>query len=218
MQKEKELMALDAKRLQKKKAKRAAKAKERKKAPGHSGAIVPSGLIAGLAAPFHECWWPENLFKNNSGFGQVVVSRRAGGQILVAVFLLDVFCLGAKDAFIRPLSGALYEELLEGIRGDGPLKQVEPACARKLVESAVAYARGLGLPPHKDYAKASRIFGDIDADACPQSFDFGRDGKPFYSAGPYDSPVFIRRVMRTLEQHCGADGFHYLLSPYSMFE
>lgn len=36
---------------------------------------------------------------------------------------------------------------------------------------------------------------------------FGRDGKPFYVAGPHDNPD---RVIRTLEQSVGEDNFHFL--------
>lgn len=106
-----------------------------------------------------------------------------------------------------------FEELLDHIRRQNPLERVDPACARKLVEGAVDYARDLGLAPHKDYARAARIFGDIDPAACPREFVFGRDGKPFYVSGPEDGPGFIRRVLRTLEKNVGPDGYHHLTTP-----
>jgi hypothetical protein len=57
--------------------------------------------------------------------------------------------------------------------------------------------------------KGQRIF----LPAFSRDFVFGLDGKPFYVSGPEDSPGFIRRVLRTLERHCGPDGFHYLTTP-----
>ncbi len=210
-------MALDQKRMQKKKAKRAAKAKARKQTAGRVRENVSAGLLAVASAPVHECWWPANLFAPDNGLAQVVVSRKRGnGEIFAAVFLVDLFCLGVKNALIHECGELEFEQLLDHIRRDMPLERTDPACARRLVEDAVDYAGELGLAPHKDYAKAARIFGDIDASACFRSFVFGREGKPFYVSGPNDTPGFIRRVLRSLEQSCGPGGFHYLTTP--MFE
>ena len=43
------------------------------------------------------------------------------------------------------------------------------------------------------------------------SFQFGKDGKPFYVSGPYDSPVKSRRIVDTLEKRCGPGGYDYLV-------
>ena len=59
--------------------------------------------------------------------------------------------------------------------------------ARKLLEEAVAYARGLGRPPHADYEKAVVLFGNANAADSDAQFTFGKDGKPFYCQGPYES-------------------------------
>lgn len=208
-------MALDRKKLQKKKAKQAAKARKRRdKASGHQPSVEGkhhAAIVASLNAPLHECWMPENLFEKNVGIGNVVVSRKAaGGNILVAGFLLDVFCLGVKDTFIRVMPPADYAGLLDRFRGTGPLAAIEPACARKLVESAVAYARDLGFAPYKDYGRSRRIFGEIETADCPRTFSFGSGGKPLFMAGPHDPPGKVKRVIRTLEDHCGKDGFHFI--------
>src|SRR5262245_23564829 len=63
---------------------------------------VPGDEDAGAArlageAPLHGCLVPAGLFE--SGIGTVVVSRKlTDGRIVAAVFLLDVWCLGVKDA------------------------------------------------------------------------------------------------------------------------
>jgi len=214
MKLEENIMALDRKKLQKKKAKKAAKAKSRRL---KASARQPAGegkhhaaIVSALNAPAYECWMPRELFQN-PGIGSVVFSRSAtGSSILAAGFLLDVFCLGVKDAFIRLVSPADYADLLDRFRGYGPLEAIEPACARKLVESAEAYARDLGFTPYKDYRKSKRIFGDVDSSECTRTFTFGSEGKPLFSAGPHDSPGKVKRVIRTLEKRCGKGGFHFL--------
>ena len=89
----------------------------------------------------------------------------------------------------------------------GALQDMDPACVRKLVEDAQAYAKDLGFDPHADYHLSRQIFGDVDQEACSMSFQFGKDGKPFYISGPYDDP---RPVICTLERTAGRGNFEFL--------
>jgi hypothetical protein len=89
---------------------------------------------------------------------------------------------------------------------------LEPAAARKLIEGAVEFAKGIGFPPHRDYAKAMRIFGDIDASASRERFRYGKDGKPFFISGPHDSPSRCNQIRQRLSDRCGPDGFHYIVA------
>lgn len=52
---------------------------------------------------------------------------------------------------------------------------------------------------------------DIPAESCTEQFTFGKDGKPFFVAGPYDSRTRCEQVMRTLEKRCGPKGYHFLM-------
>ncbi len=79
------------------------------------------------------------------------------------------------------------------------------------MEGAVEFANELGLSPHKDYRSAKRIFGDIEKEACPRSFQFGKSGKPFYISGPKDSTLFSKQVIKKLTQKLGPEGFDYLV-------
>jgi hypothetical protein len=89
--------------------------------------------------------------------------------------------------------------------GAAALVPVEPSYARKLVREAAAWAQSIGFPPHKDFAIAEQLFGDIDADACDASFAFGKDGKPLYIPGPSESPTLIRRRMEQLSRIAGGN-------------
>jgi hypothetical protein len=151
----------------------------------------------------------------DSGCGYLVVSRfKADGRVEAGFFLLDVFCLGVKDAgFHRFDSVADYQEsLLDRLFRDEDPVRMTPAAARKLAEDAVSYARGLGFSPGVDYKKASRVFGGITTTDCNEEFVFGKDGKPLYIQGPSDSPTRVERVLRTLEARCGEGGYHYIVA------
>ena len=91
------------------------------------------------------------------------------------------------------------------------MKAVEPGYAKKLVEDAIAYARDLGFEPHPDYKLPRKIFDDIDASECSAEFTFGKDGKPFFIGGPYDSAARSKHIIDTLQRRCGPDGYHYMM-------
>lgn len=144
--------------------------------------------------------------------GTVVVTRRTQRHdILMAVFLLDVFCLGVKNADVRLVSEGEYKIRLQHIRSHERLKSIPAACAKKLVEGAEAYARELGFTPHKDYHAAKKILEDIETAECSRSFEFGYEGKPLYFAGPFDNQAFRNKVIKTLTEKLGPEGFDYIM-------
>ena len=162
---------------------------------------------------FPEALRSANLF--DFGRGYLVVSRfKADGRVEAGFFLLDVFCLGVKDAgFYRFHSIADYQEgLIDRLFPDGNSVRMTPEAARKLIEDAISYARGLGFSPGADYKKASRVFGGITTADCDEQFMFGKDGKPLYIQGPSDSPARVERILRALEARCGEGGYHYIVA------
>jgi hypothetical protein len=205
-------MALDARKRQQKLAKKAAKRKAvvaAKKTLGEVGGVVSHRrhAVPVAGAPIHECLVPESLF--DIGIGNVIVSRKLpNGFIGAAFFLVDVFCLGIKDAFYDVLSPAEYDYRVSGLEHE-TFRAIHPTCARKLVEGAEAYALDLGFNPHPDYQRTRQIFGDLDATACPTHYVFGKDGKPFFMSGPYDTPARCRHIIDTLTRRCGPEGFHF---------
>lgn len=149
---------------------------------------------------------------DDSGMTTAVFSRRyVNNEIAIGMFLIDRFCLGVKDAFLRIASHFDYENLLNDLRENQALHEVAPACVVKMVLESVAYADELGFPPHRDYRKASKVFGNVDPAECPTEFEFGKDGKPLYIAGPYDSEQKRNQIMAHLERRVGRDGFHFLM-------
>ena len=204
-------MALDEKRRQKKLAKKAAKRKA-KLASLKPWLSTGGGLSPAQAAPYplHECLVPEELFK--IGIGNVILTRSLPhGDFAMAGFLVDVYCLGVKNALYHVVSAQDYAVHLQQFEASaGRFERVHPSCLRKLVEGAVDYARQLGFAPHPDYAQAAKLFGDIEAAACPVRYTYGQDGQPFYISGPHESPAQSRRIIDTLSRRLGPDRFHFM--------
>jgi hypothetical protein len=69
-------------------------------------------------------------------------------------FVVDVFCLGVKNALFRVLSEFDYDTLKTSLMAsheDQAFESIHPACARKLVEGAVAYAEELSFSCHFEF-------------------------------------------------------------------
>jgi hypothetical protein len=205
-------MGTDPRKRQKKLERRAAKRKQKKQSLVRAQDVgIGRRLTAAAKFPVLHCWISDTV--QTEGIGWVVLSRELpGSRVAIAVFLVDRYCLGVKDAFGQVLDRSDYDRRFRRKMAlDRPCHNIPPAEARKFVEAAVAYARGLGLPPHPDYAKAMLLFGDIDPAQSNAQFEFGKDGKPFFVSGPYDTPERCRQILATLTNTCGPGNFEYLV-------
>ena len=165
--------------------------------------------VQAAQAPVQSCMVSEALFLN--GIGWVTLARTLpAGQIGVSFFLVDVWCLGVKDAFFRLMPKSAFDEFMGAKVRDQDLVDMEPPVARKLLHDAVDYAASIGLPPSDGYAAAEALFGDIVP--ADETFEFGKDGKPFFVSGPNDSPSRIRRILDTLRKRLGPDGSDFLVN------
>jgi hypothetical protein len=205
-------MAVDPRKRQKKLERRKAKAKaERRELARREPQGLPARMRQAAAAPILHCCAGSELWQE--GIGQVLISRQLpSGMVALAAFLVDMYCLGVKNAFVDIMPRARYDVDLYGkMCNQGELLKLRPECARKLVEGAVHYADDLGFQPHEDYQVAKLIFGDIAVEACDKEFTYGKGGKPLFVAGPHDSAIRCEQIVRTLHGRCGPGEFHFLM-------
>jgi hypothetical protein len=180
-------------------------------APVIAGCWVSAGWATGLSVHDHPEWpgvdAPGNL--GREGLVTVLVAaERGGSKVSVCGYLVDVYCLGVKDA-LGP-QGLDRRKLPEFVQkyfrtSDEPPLAAPVDLARHLVFGAVAYARELGFEPHPDFAAAA---GHLEPWAGPSAISFGRDGKPFFMQGPYDDAA---SVMKTLKRSVGKGNFDVVL-------
>lgn len=145
------------------------------------------------------------------GFAQILVARRdRASKITVCGFLVDVYCLGVKDA-VPPKAMGIdslgdFAQRYFSAFEDPPVPISLPH-AQAIVAGAIAYARDLGFEPHRDFAAAEPFLGAPPADV--PAIGFGHEGMPLYINGPRDNAM---GVVATLRQRCGEGNFHYLLA------
>jgi hypothetical protein len=144
----------------------------------------------------------------DAGIGHLTIARQEStGGIIAAVFLVDVFCLGVKDAFWRAGTHADFENLIEQMEKAQKMSAITPECLVKIVKGAVEFAHSFGFPPHPGYRHASILLDGIDPSSCPNQFEYGREGRPFYIQGPNEPPELAMAIGQRAKQVGG----HYFV-------
>jgi hypothetical protein len=202
-------MGMDPRKHQKKLEKRKAKQKaERHETARRETQGFTAQFKEAASSPILHCYAADDIW--SAGIGQLLVSRQLqNGFVAFSVFLVDIYCLGVKDVFMNIAPSAAYEWDLYGkLTKQCSLIRMKPECARKFIEGAVKFASELGLSPHQDYQKAAIIFGDIRAEDCTKEFEYGKDGRPIFIPGPYDSPRKCKQIIDAIQDHLENENNH----------
>lgn len=170
--------------------------------------LLNAGWSTGLKINGHHEWHDPGADATPGGLVTALIARqrrhRRGASI--CVYLLDVWCLGVKNALgpTTIVEQALRHRTHQFFRGylDPPIA-APIELVRDLVLGAAEYASQLGFAPHPDFQQARTHLGPWTG---PSAITFGCDGKPTYNSGPYDDPG---RILRTLQHAVGRDGFNY---------
>ena len=212
-------MAKSEQRRQHKLAKKKAKEREDRKAMIQRQQQLASmaGQMAEAAKGELEGCYIASATHTGAGIGSVLIVRRStSGQRTFAMFLVDAFCLGVKDALGKTCSATQMADILEDLRLRDPIEAVEPGVARGYVEAAIAYAQSLGFAPHSDYRKVAPLWGDIEATEIPEKYEFGRNGRPTYIPGPYDDHNRQMQIINTLTNKVGVKSYDFVVSSASL--
>lgn len=189
--------------------------KKRKKKPQQPSAMSPKKYVKEKARqlPFGPCFASQALSDGKeNGLFQVIVTRtKPSGKFVVGVYLIDVWCLGLKNTFLRANSDE--DELAEIVQyvsdsEDLPLVRVDPVWVHHMIYGAIAYAKSLGFEPNKDFILTRYILEPEDVVEGPFNFEFGKNGKPFLMVGPRDNGP---KLIATLRQTVGEGNFEYIL-------
>jgi hypothetical protein len=147
-----------------------------------------------------------------SGISSVVVARmHKTGNITFGTFLVDTYCLGLKNAaqgFNKFEDD--YEDYKQqiGLSHQQGMMIIDYDLAHNIIYGAIQYAAKLGFEPHKDWKYGQMILQPMNA-VPKMDIEFGKDGKPFYFAGPYDK---AQQIIAKLTKAVGIDNFTYIVN------
>ncbi len=182
------------KKLAKRKAQSKTKQKQGRQSRQFSKGFAFTGTICDCFASYSE------------GMMSLYLARKRGALYTVSGIILDLYCLGVKDAFLAKVNKFEYAEIQSR-----KTQELSPEQAKRVILDGVEYARKLGFEPHKDFKKSFMAYDEIDADGVECEFEFGKDGQPFFFAGPFDSPKKCKKIMETLENSCGKGNYYYVI-------
>ncbi len=186
-----------------------AKHKKGKVLPLKSNEFGPEKYIKTQARslPIYECIISADW--RDVGICNIIVARQhKTGNITAGVFLVDMYCLGVKDAgYYFNLTPDEYEE----IKYELPeYEECEYVLAHNLIFGALEYADDYGFEPHKEFALVKYILEEDDENVALMDLDFGLDGKPCYVSGPFEDKVSVNKVLATLKRTAGEGNFIYM--------
>jgi hypothetical protein len=208
-------MPRDERKHQKALMKQRSKQKAASQHKAHQQALIPSSPQAIIRRartfPLYECLISDNWQKKDDmGLIQILLARQQpDGNICFGVYLIDKFLLGLKNTFAEadfPRSRYQSE-----IRNKIFSKQKPVNCpielAHQMIYQSIEYAQQFGFEPQRDFAVSQYLLAPRGELEEPYDLTFGKDGKPFYIAGPHDN---VARIMRQLEKTAGPGNYHYI--------
>ncbi len=142
----------------------------------------------------------------------VIISKKfQSGKIAYATYLVDRACLGLKNTIcVLSATEEQFQDAVEefGSNSGGALAEISVEDAHNLIYGAIDYAEELGFSPEPGWA-ITQYF--LDEELITDGIDkikFGKNGKPFFFAGPYDN---AKKVLETLRKNVGEGNFHYVV-------
>jgi hypothetical protein len=212
-------MPRDAHKQQKALMKKRSKHKAALQSKARQEASVPSSPQAIIrrarAYPVLECWINANWQTDDLGLVEILLARQQpDGDICFGVYLVDRLCLGLKNTFANAgFSRSRYQnEILDRVFHGREPQACPIELAHQMIYASIEYAAQFGFQPNKDFALSQYLLAPRGELEETYQLTFGRNGKPFFVAGPHDN---VAQILRQLEKTAGPGNYDYI-APFSV--
>jgi hypothetical protein len=205
------------KALMKKRSKQKAASQQRAQQQLTKGPASSTIMHQARTFPILECQISDNWDKkDDQGLVIVMVARQQpDGNVCFGTYLIDKLCLGLKNTFARTnFPRARYQEEARHIFREVKPVACPPELAHQMIYAGIEYAAQFGFMPEKDFAQSQYLLAPRGELPEPYELEFGRDGKPFFVAGPYDNS---RQIIKQLERTAGPGNFDYVAMVPDLF-
>lgn len=163
------------------------------------------------ALPVFECWI--NSEWNEDGMANILVSRKhTNGNITAGLYLVDLKCLGVKDAsYWFNISESQFREILGYASESMEMEAIPYMLAHNIIFAGLEFAEDFGFKAHKDFTSVAQYILEEDTDDIELiEIDCGMDGKPAYTRSPYDDDVKVARIIAQLEKTAGHGNYFFI--------
>lgn len=181
----------------------------------HQQTLSPEKYIRtrARALPIGPCYINTNW--RDSGKAMITVTRvHINGNITFGAFLVDLYCLGVKEAFWDfNRHPADFEKYIDGQQNGNPygirVMRTDYVLVHNIIYGAVEYAGEIGFYPHRSFEPAKYILEEDDEHVKLINIEFGYKGKPFYISSPVN-PAEKNRVLAHLNNKLGPGNFNFI--------
>jgi hypothetical protein len=199
------------KALMKQRSKHKAAAQHRAQQKAFTPTSPQAILRRARAYPLYECLISDNWNKkDNMGLVEILLARQQpDGDICFGVYLIDTFCLGLKNTLANAgfsRSSYLSEVRNKVFRAGKPV-ECSIELAHQMIYQSIEYAEQFGFEPEKDFALSQFLLAPRGELEESYQLTFGKDGKPFFIAGPNDN---VSRIMRQLEKTADQGNYDFM--------
>lgn len=181
-------------------------AKKKKSGGGAQQKMSPEKYVRERARkfPIVECFVNKG-WQDHGEASISVVRQRPDGKYIVGLYLVDLYCMGVKDAFTLPNAD---DEHIEKLKKDsaGGWEPIDYNLAHNLIYGAIEFAEEGGIEPHPDFDLAECVLEEDNDDIPLIDYEFGYKGKHLLIIGPDGKE---RKYLSVLHKNLG-DNYDYI--------
>lgn len=147
------------------------------------------------------------------GEGHVIVTRKhTGGKISMAVYLVDIWCVGVKNSFYRlRLMDSEFENFIYTYKIG--LRECSYDEAHNWIYGAIAFAEEAGIKPDKSF-NITQYMLEEDDDSIPLiEYEYGKNGKHTLVI---HTRLEASRYLSLLEKNLGKGNYDFILNVHDV--
>jgi len=204
-------MARDPKKVEKAVMKKRRKQKNAARHQPQQGVSVHGLLRRARTCPLLECLISRDWQEDTTQLTQIIVARQQPNQAVVyGAYLLDRACLGLKNTVCDANYSLVdFRQLVVAhLSASTPLQPCPPELAHQLIYQSIDYAAQFGFKPQKDFKWSHLVLDARGVLPEPYQLTFGKNGKPFFVAGPYDN---VQAILAKLQATAGPGNYEYVV-------
>ena len=168
--------------------------------------------------PIYEC--RVNNDWEESGLAHITVARKhTNGNITMGVYLVDLKLLGVKDAFYKfNIDESEYMELTQQIKNKMNTDTAPYTLVHNIIFAGIEYADDYGFKPHNDFTSVAQFILEEDNDDVELiDIECGKNDKPLYVRGPYETEAKANQIIAQLEREAGPGNYEVVWQPEEGF-
>jgi hypothetical protein len=162
--------------------------------------------------PIAECYINTN-WKESQQATILITRKMSGDYYCVAIFLVDLMCLGAKDCFYRiRIDADEYNAFIKRHLSDPhtPSIKADYTLVHNIIYEAVEFALSFGFQPHKDYALAKYFLQEDTDDIEMIHIPVGYEGTEVPAIFSSPEQPYTRQI-ELLNRKLGKGNFHLFI-------